>query len=167
MFRRMVLSSPHRWGVWSPVGRAHLPVCLHKLEGLHQAQCLVHTAPHGQVVDAQVLDDPVWVNDEKTSAMEHEFREGKSCSKAKHKELDARFQWLTPVNCNSQVTGISWEHLVSCLLAKWSTARVPCNYKVCIETIQSRQIKQRENSMFYLYFKIESWHPAHIFLSNL
>lgn len=58
-------------------------MCLHELEGLHQAQRLLHAAPHGQVVDAQVLDDPVWINDEQTSGMEQEFREGKSHFKAK------------------------------------------------------------------------------------
>lgn len=56
-----------RWGVWSPVSRAHLSVCLHELEGLHQAQRLLHAAPHGQVIDTQVLDDPVWINDEQPS----------------------------------------------------------------------------------------------------
>lgn len=64
-------------------------MCLHELEGLDQAQRLVHAAPHGQVVDAQVLDDPVRVNDEQTSAMQQQFREDKSISKAKHKELGA------------------------------------------------------------------------------
>lgn len=89
----LALSSTHRWGIGSPVSWAHLSVCLHELESLHQAQRLLHAAPHGQVIDAQVLDDPVWVDDEQTSAMEQQLREGKECT------ISARQLLLVP--CSS------------------------------------------------------------------
>lgn len=83
-------------------------MCLHELEGFDQAQRLLHAAPHGKVVDAQVLHHPIWVNDEQTSAMEQEVRGGQSPSKDKHKELDAQFQ---PGSYRHQL-GAELQHLV-------------------------------------------------------
>lgn len=39
----------------------------HKLEGLHQAEGLLHTAAHKELVETQMLDDSIGVNDEETS----------------------------------------------------------------------------------------------------
>lgn len=59
-----------RGRLWRPVRWADLPVGLHILEGLHQAQGLLHAPAHWEVVDAQVLDDPIGVNYEEASQSE-------------------------------------------------------------------------------------------------
>lgn len=57
---------PHRRRVRGPASRAHFTVSLHKLEGPHQTQGLVHTAAHWQVVDAHVLHHTIWINDKQS-----------------------------------------------------------------------------------------------------
>lgn len=42
----------------------------HKLECLHQAEGLFHASAHGEIIDAQMLDDAIGVNDEETSVSE-------------------------------------------------------------------------------------------------
>lgn len=71
------LADAHRRGVWSPVCRANLSVRLHELECFHQPERLLHTATDGEIIDTQVLDDPVWIDDEETSVMQQEIKECK------------------------------------------------------------------------------------------
>lgn len=70
-------------GVWSPVCWANLSMCFHKLECFHQAESLFHTTANGEIVDTQMLDDPIWINDEKTSVIEQGVRKYESHSKTK------------------------------------------------------------------------------------
>lgn len=53
-----------RRGLWSPAGRTHLTVGLHKLECLHQAKGFLYASTHGQVVDANVFHHTTGVDNE-------------------------------------------------------------------------------------------------------
>lgn len=53
----------------------------HVLERFHQAQGLFHTATDWEIIDTQMLDDPIRIDDEETSVIEQRLRECKSCSK--------------------------------------------------------------------------------------
>jgi len=63
-------------------------MCFHVLECFHQAEGLFHATTDGEIVDTQMLDDPVWINDEEASVIKQEFKECKSCSETKQKKLD-------------------------------------------------------------------------------
>lgn len=67
-------------------------MCFHILECFHQTEGLFHTTTNREIIDTQMLDDPIWINDEETSVIEQEFRNCKSRSKSKHKKLDELFQ---------------------------------------------------------------------------
>lgn len=54
----------YRRGLGGPAGRTHLSVSLHILEGLHQAQSLLHRPAHRQVVHTHVLHHAIGINDE-------------------------------------------------------------------------------------------------------
>lgn len=53
-----------RRGLWSPAGRTHLTVGLHKLECLHQAKGFLYAPTHGKVVDANVFHHTTGVDNE-------------------------------------------------------------------------------------------------------
>lgn len=61
-------------------------MCFHILECFHQAKGLFHTATDREIIDAQMFDDPIWINDEETSAIEWKFQECKSYLKIKTKK---------------------------------------------------------------------------------
>ena len=50
-----------------PADGAHLAVLVRVLEGLHQAEGLVHVAADGKVVDGHLANDAVPVDDEQSS----------------------------------------------------------------------------------------------------
>jgi len=52
---------------WLPAGRAHLAVLVGKLEGLNQAQCLIHVTTDGQIVDGYLAQILLPVDDEQAS----------------------------------------------------------------------------------------------------
>lgn len=58
-------------------------MCFHVLECFHQAQGLVHAATDGEIIDTQMLDDPIRIDDEETSVIEQRLRECKSRSKTR------------------------------------------------------------------------------------
>src|SRR5574337_672615 len=65
---------PHPLGPLGPSGRTDLSMCLSELERIHHAQHLVHIASEWQVVDNLVLDDAVFVDQER-AAQGHSARQ--------------------------------------------------------------------------------------------
>ena len=57
-----------------PASWADLAMFVSVLEGLHQAQCLIHRSAHRQVVHGDLAEDALGVNDEQASG-------GKACYK--------------------------------------------------------------------------------------
>jgi len=56
----------HGGRAWLPSGRAHLAVLVGELEGLHQAQCLIHVTAYGQIVDGNLTEVLLSVDDKKS-----------------------------------------------------------------------------------------------------
>lgn len=52
----------------SPVGRAHLSMCLHILEGFHQPQSLLHTSANRKIVHTHVSHYSIRIDEEKAPA---------------------------------------------------------------------------------------------------
>ena len=57
-----------------PVGRTHLTVLGHKLEGLHETENLIHTTTDGEVVHGDLLNHSLGVDDEQSTKSNASFR---------------------------------------------------------------------------------------------
>lgn len=59
--------SNHRLAAWAPSRGTHLAVFVGVLEGLHEAQCLIHATAHGQIVDGHLSEILLVIDDEETA----------------------------------------------------------------------------------------------------
>lgn len=57
----------HRLAAWAPSSGTHLSELVGVLEGLHEAQRLVHTASDGQVIDGHLAQILLLVDDEEAA----------------------------------------------------------------------------------------------------
>ena len=57
----------HRGTAGSPPSRAHLPMPVGELEGLHQPQGFLHRPAHGEVIEGHLPQHALVVNDEEAS----------------------------------------------------------------------------------------------------